>query len=220
MEKNEKHRYDNLKEKKNKRQNDYLEKEENKSQQINIQQEKIRNFRKTQNGPQSLKEQKKELKKLYKIIGIIVILIILLDQLSKILIINNGEISLISNTLELRVDNANSGMYDETSRAVNIMTNIVILCIIFGIIKNHNQFVTKKTKILLSFAFGGGISNVIDKIFRGGVVEFINIGNLPALNIADICIAIGWISFIAIFASFSSKELAKNKENKKDRKNK
>ena len=61
---------------------------------------------------------------------------------------------------------------------------------------------------------------MIDKIFRGGVVEFINIGNLPALNIADICIAIGWISFIAIFASFSSKELTKNKENKKDRKNK
>ena len=45
MEKNEKHRYDNLKEKRNKRQNDYLEKEENKSQQTNIQQEKIRNFR-------------------------------------------------------------------------------------------------------------------------------------------------------------------------------
>lgn len=212
MGKNEKHRYDNLNKKKTKR--------ENENQQTNTQQEKIRNFRKTQNGPQSLKEQKKELKKLYKIIGIIVILIILLDQLSKILIINNGEISLISNTLELRVDNANSGMYDETSRAVNIMTNIVILCIVFGIIKGHNQFVAKKTKILLSFAFGGGISNVIDKIFRGGVVEFINIGNLPALNIADICIAIGWISFIAIFASFSSKELTKNKENKKDRENK
>ena len=212
MGKNEKHRYDNLNKKKTKR--------ENENQQTNTQQEKIRNFRKTQNGPQSLKEQKIELKKLYKIIGIIVILIILLDQLSKILIINNGEISLISNTLELRVDNANSGMYDETSRAVNIMTNIVILCIVLGIIKGHNQFVAKKTKILLSFAFGGGISNVIDKIFRGGVVEFINIGNLPALNIADICIAIGWISFIAIFASFSSKELTKNKENKKDRKNK
>ncbi len=186
-------------------QNDYLEQKE------------CENQKQGKNRGQTLKEQNKELKKIYKIIGIIVILIILLDQLSKILIINNGEITLISNTLELRVDNANSGMYDETSRAVNIMTNIVILCIVFGIIKNHNQFVTKKTKILLSFAFGGGISNVIDKIFRGVVVEFINIGNIPPLNIADICIAIGWISFIAIFASFSSKELTKNK---KDRKNK
>lgn len=189
-------------------QNDYLEQKE------------YENQKQGKNKVQTLKEQNKELKKIYIMIGIIVILIILLDQLSKILIINNGEIKLISNTLELRVDNTNSGMYDENSRAVNIMTNIVILCIVFGIIKNHNQFVTIKTKILLSFAFGGGISNVIDKIFRGGVVEFINIGNMPPLNIADICIAIGWISFIAIFASFSSKEFTKNKENKKDRKNK
>lgn len=189
-------------------QNDYLEQKE------------YENQKQGKNKVQTLKEQNKELKKIYIMIGIIVILIILLDQLSKILIINNGEIKLISNTLELRVDNINSGMYDENSMAVNIMTNIVILCIVFGIIKNHNQFVTIKTKILLSFAFGGGISNVIDKIFRGGVVEFINIGNMPPLNIADICIAIGWISFIAIFASFSSKEFTKNKENKKDRKNK
>ena len=165
------------------------------------------------NETQSLKEQKKELKKLHKIILVIVILIILVDQLSKILIINAGEITLISDILKLKVDNEDNGMYDETSRAVNIITNITILCIIYGLIKNHNQFVAKKTKILLSFALGGGISNVIDKIFRGQVVEFIDIGNVPSINIADICIAIGWISFIAIFASFSSKEFTKKKEN-------
>ena len=102
-------------------------------------------------------------------------------------------------------------MYDETSRGVTILTNLVIVAIIFGIIKSDNQFVTKKTKILLSFAFAGGVSNIIDRLCRGSVVEFINIGNFPAFNMADVCILIGWVSFVAIFASFSAKELTKKK---------
>ena len=79
------------------------------------------------------------------------------------------------------------------------------------IIKSDNQFVTRKTKILLSFAFAGGVSNIIDRLCRGRVVEFVNIGNFPPFNIADVCILIGWVSFVAIFASFSVKELSKKK---------
>ena len=86
-------------------------------------------------------------------------------------------------------------------------------------IKSDNQFITKKIKILLSFAFAGGVSNIIDRLCRGSVVEFIQIGNFPAFNIADVCILIGWISFVAIFASFSAKELSKKKP-KKDKKGK
>lgn len=157
------------------------------------------------------KEEKKQLKKLYVSICIIVFFIILIDQISKILVIHYGEITLISNTLILKATDFNNGVYNETSRAVTILTNLVILFIIFGIIKSNNQFITKNTKILLSFALAGGISNMIDRICRGNVVEFINFSNLPALNIADICIAIGWISFVAIFACFSTKELSKKK---------
>ena len=57
---------------------------------------------------------------------------------------------------------------------------------------------------------------IIDRIFRGNVLEFINIGNFPAFNIADICILIGWVSFVAIFASFSAKELAERKSKEKN----
>ena len=87
----------------------------------------------------------------------------------------------------------------------------LILSIILGIIKSDNQFITKKTKILLSIAFAGGVSNIIDRLCRESVVEFIHIGNFPAFNIADVCILIGWVSFVAIFASFSAKEMFKKK---------
>ena len=82
---------------------------------------------------------------------------------------------------------------------------------ILGIIKSDNQFITKRIKILLSLAFAGGVSNIIDRLCRGSVVEFIHIGNFPTFNMADVCILIGWVSFVAIFASFSAKELSKKK---------
>lgn len=155
--------------------------------------------------------KKKEKKKLYLILAIMIFLIIFIDQLSKVLVIHYGEITWISDKIVLKPTEMQNSMYDETSRGVTILTNLVIVAIIFGIIKSDNQFVTKKTKILLSFAFAGGVSNIIDRLCRGNVVEFINIGNFPAFNIADVCILIGWVSFVAIFASFSSKELTKKK---------
>lgn len=165
------------------------------------------------------KEEKTKLKKFYIIIGIIVISIILIDQISKALIIYNGEITLIPNVLTLKFhemhNETSEDTYEDTSRAVNILTNLVIIGIVLGIIKSNNQFIKKKTKILLSLALAGGISNIVDRICRGGIVEFINLSNLPAFNIADVCIIIGWISFVAIFASFSAKELSDKKQAKK-----
>ncbi len=157
------------------------------------------------------KEEKKKLKKLYIKLAIMIFLIIFIDQLSKVLVVHYEEISLLSGNIVLKQSQISNSAYDETSRGVNILTNLVIVGIILGIIKSDNQFVTKKTKILLSFAFAGGVSNIIDRLCRGSVVEFVNIGNFPAFNLADVCILIGWVSFVAIFASFSAKEFAKKK---------
>lgn len=164
------------------------------------------------------KEEKKKLKKLYIILAIMIFLIIFIDQLSKVLVVHYEQITLVADKIVLRPSEMQTGMYDETSRGVTIITNLVIVGIILGIIKSDNQFITKRTKILLSLAFAGGVSNIIDRLCRGSVVEFIHIGNFPAFNIADVCILIGWVSFVAIFASFSAKELTKKKL-KTDRKN-
>ena len=50
---------------------------------------------------------------------------------------------------------------------------------------------------LLSYSFilGGTIGNGIDRIFKGYVIDFINLNfiNFPVFNIADISINIGFI---------------------------
>ena len=56
--------------------------------------------------------------------------------------------------------------------------------------------IDKKTQIILSMVLAGGISNLIDRIFRGFVLDFIDLSPLisfPVFNIADALIVVGWM---------------------------
>ena len=55
---------------------------------------------------------------------------------------------------------------------------------------------SKKVKYSLAMILGGGISNCIDKIWNGEVINFVKVGRLPVVNIAYIFYVIGWIIFI------------------------
>jgi signal peptidase II len=51
--------------------------------------------------------------------------------------------------------------------------------------------------IALGAALGGAGSNVLDRVRRGGVVDFIDLGFWPVFNLADVAIAAGII--MAVF---------------------
>ena len=58
-----------------------------------------------------------------------------------------------------------------------------------------------KAKLGLSLIVAGGIGNVIDRIFRGYVIDYIDISqlfNYPVFNFADICIVVGVILIMVI----------------------
>ena len=146
----------------------------------------------------------------------IVIVIILVDQITKIWIRNSNEIDVISGVLTFKISENNKSAYGigSNSKAMYFATNLVILGVIFKFISTQNEFVDKKLKVFLSFILAGGISNVIDKLIRGYITEFIDfrpIVNLPVINIADLFILIGWVATAAIFAAFTVKEW-KNKD--------
>ena len=61
---------------------------------------------------------------------------------------------------------------------------------------------------LLSVALAGGISNMIDRLFRGYVVDFINlliIPSYPRCNLADILLVVSWF-FLVFILVFRAKE--------------
>ena len=142
---------------------------------------------------------------------VIVVAIVLIDQITKLLVINKGEMTIIPKVLNFKVSQNTNAAYGigANSTVMYILTNLVILSVIFKFITTQNEYVDRKFKVFLSFIFAGGITNVIDRMFRGYVVEFIDFKqfiNIPVFNIADLFVIIGWVSVAAIFVSFTIKE--------------
>lgn len=154
------------------------------------------------------------MKKINKLIIAIVLLIIIIDQTSKIILLNLGEITIISNVFTLSVKQLETN----TSLITTIVEHVIILAIIIKFIMSQNQFVETKTKVFLSLVLSGGISNLIDLIIRRNIINFINIKisnlNLPVLNVAYICIIIGIVLVVGNFAIFTSKEMRNKKDGK------
>ena len=124
--------------------------------------------------------------------------IIIIDQLTKYLIFNNYKIFLKQDFILFRLDfvknygaafNIFSGSRIFLS-LISILFSIILIYLIFR--KNTlNSF----DLYSYSFILGGTFGNGIDRIYKGFVVDFINLNiiNFPVFNIADISINIGFI---------------------------
>lgn len=130
---------------------------------------------------------------------IIALFIIILDQLTKYLVINKS-IIIIPNFLNITYTQNTGGAFGiGRINFILIISIIIIIGIIVFLIKEKKKITNYIPFILL---LSGSIGNLIDRIFRGYVIDFIdvNIFNFPNFNIADICITLGifFIAFILI----------------------
>lgn len=122
---------------------------------------------------------------------LIIITIILIDQVSKILVINFvkqdiGIITLSKKIEEIKIDDV----------IISILSDCVVFIVIIKFLKEQSKYMSTKVKYSLAVILGGGMSNCIDKIWNGEVINFIKIGRLPSVNIAYILYIIGWIIFL------------------------
>ena len=144
--------------------------------------------------------------KTVKMIVIIVAIIILVDQASKLLVSNLLTETIGNDFFKLEIAN-NTGMAFgfNDGNIKNIFISIFVLVIVITFIKNQLERIDKKTAIVIAMALGGAISNLIDRIFRGSVLDFIKIYKIPNFNLADMFIVIGWILIIIFLIDFSRK---------------
>lgn len=70
------------------------------------------------------------------------------------------------------------------------------LMIIFLLIYKKQLFERKNNAFPVVLIMSGGVSNVIDRIARHGVVDFIDLKIWPSFNLADMLITIGIIAMV------------------------
>ena len=124
--------------------------------------------------------------------------IILIDQLTKYLMSYNKKLFINKDFLLFKLDfvknyGAAFNLFSGSRIFLSLISFIFSILLIYLILRKN----TLNSFDLYSYSFilGGTIGNGIDRIYRGFVVDFINLNiiNFPVFNIADISINIGFI---------------------------
>lgn len=134
-------------------------------------------------------------KKVYILAGIS----LLVDQISKLLAyLYLNDFVLIPNFFYLTyVENTGAawGMLDN-NRIILVCVSVITLLVISKYLKSENN-ISKLSTVSYGILIGGIFGNLIDRIFRGYVIDFFNFNifgyNFPVFNIADSLIVIGVI---------------------------
>lgn len=134
------------------------------------------------------------------IIIILSIIFLIIDQITKILVVNQllpGEnIEIIKNIFSIIYTNNTGAAFSILlgKRIFLIVVAVLIIGVLLYYIK-RNKIEKKIDIIALSFVIGGSLGNLVDRIVRGYVIDFISIKignyNFPIFNVADILIVIG-----------------------------
>ncbi len=128
---------------------------------------------------------------------LIVALITCLDQIVKVFIINQVDlfkkISVIPEIFDITHIRNNGAAYNLFSQMPILLIVMPGLIMFAGLV--YIGMTHKKNNILLMIAIamviGGGLGNLIDRISKGYVVDYLDIHIIPVFNVADIFICVG-----------------------------
>lgn len=137
---------------------------------------------------------------------------VILDQVTKYLankfISSFGSVEILPFLHLVNVRNTGTafGMFRDIGNNVFIIISLVAIAfIIFILIKGKDDYFS------LSLILGGAVGNLIDRVFRGSVIDFIDVFagrfHWPAFNVADSALTIG---IGLIFLRFFLKDGHKN----------
>ena len=131
------------------------------------------------------------------------VLIVVLDQLTKFIIHSTMNlydsiqvVPYLLNFTYIRNEGIAFGIYFEGAETIFIVLPILITIYLFYLLKSE-EFQDKFSQIALFLIIAGAVGNIIDRIFRGYVVDFIDFHlngmHWYVFNIADSSVTIGLI---------------------------
>ena len=140
--------------------------------------------------------------------------VILLDQITKILALQHlapvGSLPLWENVLHLTyVENTGAafGMLKDHRWVFLVISTVALGGMIVYMFLNKTKHPLETTSV--AFIVGGGIGNMIDRLARGFVVDFVDVKCIPhwnyIFNVADIFVCVGCGLFILYVLLFETK---------------
>lgn len=130
----------------------------------------------------------------------ITITLIFIDQISKLLVANllsqTTTVTIIKNFFYLTYTNNDGAAFSILlgKRIFLILIALIIIIILIYYLKKHPPK-NKLEVISISLLLGGSIGNLIDRIIRGYVIDFLDFKifgyNYPIFNLADTFIVVG-----------------------------
>ena len=140
--------------------------------------------------------------------------VILLDQITKILALQHlapvGSLPLWENVLHLTyVENTGAafGMLKDHRWVFLVISTVALGGMIVYMFLNKTKLPLETTAV--AFIVGGGIGNMIDRLTRGFVVDFVDVKCIPhwnyIFNVADIFVCVGCGLFILYVLLFETK---------------
>ena len=168
------------------------------------------------------------------ILSLVVALVLVgADQLIKYLIVQNYEVCTgyiksyytfsigdfdVFSLTHIRNSGAGWSILEGKTVFLIAFTSLIMLVILFYMIiqrKTMNKF----EMLSLALILAGGVGNLIDRARMiidpefTGVIDYIKLDfiNFPIFNFADICVVVGGISLIVVFAVLEAKAAKKNK---------
>ena len=125
--------------------------------------------------------------------------LIAVDQLVKFTITNriyNSSVTLINGILDLTYIENTGGAFGIGNRItiIFVIVNIIVIALITRFLLLKKDELPTNMLLGLGLIISGGVGNLIDRIFRGFVIDYIDFNQLikyPVFNIADVCVVLG-----------------------------
>ncbi|MBT3704264.1 signal peptidase II [Candidatus Peregrinibacteria bacterium] len=130
--------------------------------------------------------------------------LLLADQITKILAINllDEPVKLIGNFLTLeKTFNPGIAFGIGVHPRLILIFSILLIVLVLKVAKEEMNFENVFSKWAISLILAGAFGNVIDRINKGEVLDFISFNFWPAFNLADIFIVAGVILVIVKYKS-------------------
>lgn len=149
---------------------------------------------------------------------LVIVASVILDQITKLLVIGNmalyESVPVIPHVFSFTyIHNYGAawGIFSEHRWIFIAITGIAIIVLpifLYRYRKLHFLF-----GLSLSLIIGGAIGNMIDRLFRGFVIDFLEFTfiDFPVFNIADICVTVGTV-LMFIYIAFIDKTLFADKK--------